>query len=202
MSSEQAAARNRLVIPGVALIILAFVFIAFWLLTRDGGGNDTPKASPSTASTTPASTKTVTDRLEPSGTAPAAIAVKDVTVARSAAGFGLAADIPAIDLDKFATVTLVIGQNDGAILWNLTTIRDPRGVFINPELRRVEGDDEQQFACPGASVRIKATRLAITMPLRCLDNPEKPVKARLELTDQDGGKERTSVSKTLSAPAG
>ena len=121
-------------------------------------------------------------------------------MARSATGFGLAADVPDIDLKKFGSVTLTVGQDDGDILWSLSTARDPRGAFINPELSRTKDGEQERFACPGASVRIKATRLTITMPLRCLDDPEKPVRARLELKDRDGAKERTSTSKTLSAP--
>jgi hypothetical protein len=198
MSTQQAPARNRLLVPGLALMVVAVGLIAVWLLTR--GDDDTPKTTPTPTSTTAASAKPVLDTLKPSGDAPAAIAVENVTIARSATGFGLAADIPDIDLDEFDSVTLVIGQDDGAILWNLTTTRDPRGVFINPELHRREGEDHEQFACPGASVRIKETRLTITMPLGCIDDPDKPVKARLELTDQDGGTERTSVSKTLAKP--
>jgi hypothetical protein len=199
MSSEHAPQRNRFVVPIAVVAILVAVIIALWA-TR--GGNDAPPATKPTtvAATTSSTAKTVTDSLKGSGTAPPAIAVKAVTVARSATGFGLAADIPKLDLAKFDSVTLTVGQDDGAILWNLTTIRDPRGVFINPELRRVKDGAEQQFACPGASVRIKATRLTITMPMRCLDNPEKPVKARLELKARDGGAEKTSVSKTLPLP--
>ncbi|MCW2830928.1 MAG: hypothetical protein JWP31_1620, partial [Aeromicrobium sp.] len=118
----------------------------------------------------------------------------------SGSGFGLAAELPDIDPDEFDAVTLVLGQDGGDVIWKLRTFRDSRGAFITPEFFREREGDDEQFACAGSSIRIKATRLSVTVPLVCLDDPDKPLQARLEITDQDGGKERTSTSKVLSAP--
>jgi len=181
----------------VAAIIV--VAIVGYLVLR-GNGDEAPAAPKATATTTAPPAKAATDALEGSGSAPDAIAVKNVTVARSATGFGLAADLPKIDLQKFDSVTLALGQDDGKVLWKLKTFRDSRGSFVTPELFLAKDGPDEQFACTGSAMRINATRLTMTVPLSCLDNPEKPLRARLEITDRDGGEEKTSTSKVLDAP--
>jgi hypothetical protein len=111
----------------------------------------------------------------------------------------LGAELPDIDIKKIDTVNLMLGQDNGDVLWRLTTFQDSRGGFVYPELYLVKDGADEQFAC-NAVMRIKAAQLTMTVPLRCLDNVEKPLRARLEITDRDGGEEKTSTSKELSVP--
>ncbi|MEJ7635188.1 hypothetical protein [Aeromicrobium sp.] len=195
MSSEPTTGRNRLVVPIAAATVIGVIVVGY-LITR--GGDETP-AAPKPAQTTATSTTPQAD-LSGSGDAPAAIAVKEATVARSATAVGLAADLPDIDLKKFDSVTLVLGQDSGEVLWKLRTFRDSRGAFVTPEFFLVKDGLDEQFACAGSSMRIKAPRLTMSLPLACLDDPEKPLQARLEIEDRDGGEEKTSTSKTLAPP--
>ena len=196
MSTGTTSGRNRLVVPAAAGAILLVVIIVLLLLR---GGDETP-AAPKATKTTAAPVKAPQDKLTGSGDAPDAISVKTATVARGATVFALGAELPDIDIKKFDTVNLVLGQDDGDVLWRLTSFRDSRGAFITPQLYRQKAGPDEQFACNGALMRIKATQLTATVPLACLDDPEKPLRARLEITDSDGGEEKTSTSKTLSAP--
>jgi hypothetical protein len=196
MSTGTISGRNRLVVPVAAAVILV-VIVAAILLTR--GGDDAPAAPKATKSTAAAASTSQGD-IRGSGDAPDAIAVSKATAARSAAVFGLAADIPKIDLQKFDSVTVVLGQDDGDVLWRLTTFRDARGAFITPELYLDKKGPDERFACASAAMRIKDTRLTVSIPLVCLDDPEKPLRARLEIKDRDGGEEKTTVSKKLIAP--
>ena len=198
MSTGRTTERNGIVVPGVMAAIIIVVIVGYLVLR--GNGDEAPAAPKATATATAAPAETATDTLAGSGDAPDAIAVQKVTVARSGTGFGLAADLPKIDLQKFDSVTLVLGQDDGKVLWNLKTFRDSRGSFITPELFLSKEGPDEQFACTGSAMRINATRLTMTVPLACLDNPEKPLRARLEITDRDGGEEKTSTSKALKAP--
>ncbi|MGA8986708.1 hypothetical protein [Aeromicrobium sp.] len=197
MSTGTAPDRNRLVVPVAVTSILVILIVGYLILK---GGDDSPAAPKATASSLASGKTPATQKLTGSGDAPDAIAVTAATVARSSTGFGLAADLPTIDTGEFDTVTLVMGQDDGAVLWELRTVRDSRGNFITPELYRVQDGPDEQFACARASMRIAGTRLNVTVPLACLENPEKPLKARLEITDRNGGEEKTSNSKVLVAP--
>lgn len=197
MSTEPAQQRNPLLVPLVALGILAVVVIGF-LLSRSGG--DDPAQAGKTPTKSAAATPTAaTDKLTGTADAPKGIRVKAATVARSSTGFGLAADLPDIDLKVVDTVTLVLDE-DGDVRWNLRTFRDSRGAFITPELFRVEDGPDEQFACNGGKIRIASTRMTVTLPLACLGEPDKPLRARLEITDRDGDTEKTSTSKVLAAP--
>jgi hypothetical protein len=197
MSTGTTSGRNRLVVP-VAAAVIFVVIVAAILLTR--GGDDAPAAPKATKSTAAAASTPSQGDITGSGDAPDAIAVSKATAARSAAVFGLAADIPKIDLEKFDSVTVVLGQDDGDVLWRLTTFRDARGAFITPELYLVKEGPNERFACASAAMRIKDTRLTVSVPLVCLDDPEKPLQARLEIKDRDGGEEKTTTSKKLIAP--
>jgi hypothetical protein len=197
MSTGTTSGRNRLVVP-VAAAVIFVVIVAAILLTR--GGDDAPAAPKATKSTAAAASTPSQGDITGSGDAPDAIAVSKATAARSAAVFGLAADIPKIDLEKFDSVTVVLGQDDGDVLWRLTTFRDARGAFITPELYLDKRGRDERFACASAAMRIKDTRLTVSIPLVCLDDPEKPLRARLEIKDRDGGEEKTTVSKKLIAP--
>lgn len=198
MSTGTTPDRNRLVVPIAVASILVVLIVGYLILKGDDKTAPAPKAT--AAASTPAATPS-TQKLEGSGDAPDGIAVKAATVARSSTGFGLAADLPKIDIGTFDTVSLVLGQDEGDVLWELRTVRDSRGNFITPELYRVQDGPDEQFACARASMRITGTRLNVTVPLACLENPDKPLKARLEITNRDGGKEKTSTSRTLAAPA-
>ena len=196
MSSQSSSGRHRLVVPVTAAAILVVIAVGFFA-TR--GGDEAPAKPAATASKTPAAVA-ATAKLKGSGDAPEAIAVKDATVARSATALGLAAELPGIDLDLFDTITVVMGQDGGDVRWRLESFRDPRGAFVTPQLYLVGEGPDEQYACNGAAIRIKGTRLTSTLPLACLDEPGKPLQVRLELEDRDGGSERTSTSKTLTAP--
>ncbi|MEV7397096.1 hypothetical protein [Aeromicrobium sp. NPDC092404] len=195
MSTGTTSGRNRLVVPAAAGAILLVIIIGV-LLAR--GGDETPAAPKATKSTTAAPTAPQ-DKLKGSGDAPEAISVKTATVARGSSVFALGAELPDIDIKKIDTVNLVMGQDDGDVLWRLTTFQDARGGFVYPELYLVKDGDDEQFAC-NAVMRIKGVQLTMTVPLKCLDDSEKPLRARLEITDRDGGEEKTSTSKELSAP--
>lgn len=196
MSTGTAPGRNRLMVPAVAGVILLVIIIGFLLARGDGDAPTEPKATASTKAPAPAAQ----DKLKGSGDAPEAITVKTATVARGANVFALGADMPDIDIKEFDTVDLLLGQDEGDVLWRLTTFRDSRGAFITPQLYREQDGPDEQFACAGAAMRIQSTRLTVTVPLACLDDAEKPLKARLQITDQDGGKETTTTSKTLKMP--
>ena len=113
--------------------------------------------------------------------------------------FAVGAELPDIDIKEIDTVDLMLGQDGGDVLWRVTTSQDSRGGFIIPQLYLVKDGPDEQFACT-AGMRIRGAQLTMNVPLKCLDNPEKPLRARLEITDRDGGEEKTSTSKTLSAP--
>jgi hypothetical protein len=198
MSTGTTSGRNRLVVPAAAASILVIIIVGI-LLARSGD-DETPVAPKATKTTTEPAATPSRDTLTGSGDAPDAIAVKDATVGRSATIFGLAADLPDLDIEKFDTIDLVLGQDNGDVLWRLTTFRDSRGAFITPQLYLQKDGPDEQFACNGATVRVKATQLTASVPLACLDKSEKPLRARLEITDRDGGEEKTSTSKTLRAP--
>lgn len=195
MSTGTTSGRNRLVVPAAAGAILLVVMIVL-LLFR--GGDDTP-AAPEPTKTAAAQAKAPQDKLTGSGNAPDAIAVKTATVARGATVFALGAEIPDVDVKKIDTVELLLGQDGGDVLWRVTTFQDSRGGFVIPQLYLVKAGRDEQFAC-SAGMRIRGAQLTMNVPLKCLDNPEKPLRARLEITDRDGGEEKTSTSKTLSAP--
>jgi hypothetical protein len=196
MSTGTTSGRNRLVVPAAAGAILLVIIIGV-LLAR--GGDDSPAEPKATKTTTAAAAKAPQDKLTGSGDAPDAITIKTATVARGATVFAVGAELPDIDIKKIDTVSLMLGQDNGDVLWRLTTSQDARGAFVIPELYLVKDGKDEQFAC-SAGMRIKGAQLSMTLPLKCLDNPEKPVQARLEITDRDGGEEKTSVSKALSAP--
>jgi hypothetical protein len=186
------------VVPVVAGAIVLVVIIVALLLAR--GGDDAPAApQPTKTTAAPAPTKAPQDQLTGSGDAPDAIAVKTATVARGANLFALGAELPDIDIKKIDTVNLVLGQDNGDVLWRLTTFQDSRGAFVLPEFFLVKDGKDEQLAC-SAGMRITGVQLRIDVPLKCLDNPDKPLRARLEITDRDGGEEKTSTSKALSPP--
>lgn len=195
MSTGTTSGRNRLVVPAAAGAILLVVIIGI-LLVR--GGDEAP-AEPKATKATTAAIKAPQDKLTGSGDAPDAIAVRTATVARGATVFELGAELPDIDIKKVDSVNLMLGQDGGKILWRVTTFQDARGGFIIPQLYLVKDGDDEQFAC-SAGMRIRGSQLRMSVPLSCLDNPEKSLRARLEITDRDGGKEKTSTSRTLSAP--
>lgn len=197
MSTGTTSGRNRLLVPAVAGAIVLLVIIGFLVLR--GGGDETPAAPKATKTTkaTPAP-KAPQAKITGSGVAPQAIAVKTATVARGSSVFAIGAELPDIDIKKIDTVTLVLAQ-DNSTLWRLKTLQDARGGFVIPQLYLVKPSGEEQFAC-SAGMRIKGAQLTMTLPLKCLDNPQKPLRARLEITDRDGGQEKTSNSKTLKAP--
>lgn len=195
MSTGTTSGRNRLVVPAAAGAIV-LVIIVVLILAR--GGDDAP-AAPKATKTTAAPAKAPQDALTGSGDAPAAITVKTATIARGATLIAIGAELPDIDLKEIDTVNLILGQDDGDVLWRLTTFQDARGAFVIPQLFLVKDGKDEQFAC-SAGMRIKGPQLRMNIPLKCLDNPEKPLRARLEITDRDGGEEKTSTSKTLSAP--
>lgn len=197
MSTGTTSGRNRLVVPAAAGAIVLLVIIAVLLVTRDGG--DGTPAEPKATATTAATVKAPQDKLTGSGSAPEAITVKTATVARGSTVFALGAELPDIDIKKIDTVSLMLGQDNGDVLWRLTTFQDSRGGFVIPQLYLVKDGEDEQFACT-AGMRIKGAQLTMNVPLKCLDNPEKPLRARLEITDRDGGEEKTSASKPLSAP--
>ena len=60
-----------------------------------------------------------------------------------------AADLPKIDLQKFDSVTLALGQDDGKVLWKLKTFRDSRGSFVTPELFLAKDGTAPGFDKPG-----------------------------------------------------
>ena len=196
MSTGTTSGRNRLLVPAVAGAIVLLIIIGF-LVVR--GGDEEPAAAKTTKpAATTAAPKAPQAKVAGSGVAPEAIAVKTATVARGASVFAIGAELPKIDIKKIDTVTLVLAQDNGA-LWRLRTLQDARGGFVIPQLYLVKGVTEEQFACT-AGMRIKGPQLTMTIPLKCLDNPQKPLRARLEITDRDGGQEKTSNSKTLKAP--
>lgn len=195
MSTGTTSGRNRLVVPVAAGAILLVIIIGV-LLAR--GGDDTPAAPKASTSPTAAPTAPQ-DKLKGSGDAPAEITVKTATVARGSSVLALGAELPDIDIKKIDTVNFMMGQDNGDVLWRLTTFQDSRGGFVYPELYLVKDGEDEQFAC-SAVMRIKGVQLTMTVPLRCLDDAEKPLRARLEITDRDGGEEKTSTSKELSAP--
>ena len=195
MSTGTTSGRNRLVVPAVAGAILLVIIIGI-LLAR--GGDDAPAAPKATKATT-AAAKAPQDKLSGSGDAPEAITIKTATVGRGATVFAVGAELPDIDIKEIDTVDLMLGQDGGDVLWRVTTSQDSRGGFIIPQLYLVKDGPDEQFACT-AGMRIRGAQLTMNVPLKCLDNPEKPLRARLEITDRDGGEEKTSTSKTLSAP--
>jgi hypothetical protein len=196
MSTGTTSGRNRLLVPAVAGAIVLLIIIGF-LVVR--GGDEAPAAPKATKpAATTAAPKAPQAKVAGSGVAPQAIAVKTATVARGASVFAVGAELPDIDIKKIDTVTLVLAQDNGA-LWRLRTLQDSRGGFVIPQLYLVKAGVEEQFAC-SAGMRIKGAQLTMTIPLKCLDNPQKPLRARLEITDRDGGQEKTSNSKTLKAP--
>lgn len=195
MSTGTTSGRNRLVVPAAAGAILLVVIIVLLLLR---GGDETPE-EPKATTTTAAPAKAPQDKLTGSGDAPEAISVKTATVARGATVFAVGAELPDIDIKKIDTVSLMLGQDDGEVLWRVTTSQDARGGFIIPQFYRVKDGPDEQFACT-AGMRIRGAQLTMNLPLKCLDDPEKPLRARLEITDSDGGEEKTSTSKALSAP--
>ena len=198
MSTGTTSGRNRLVVPAAAAGIVLVVIIGV-LLVR-GGGDDSPAAEPkATKTTTAAGSKAPQDKLTGSGDAPDEIAVKTATVARGTNVFAVGADIPDIDLKKIDSVSLILGQDDGKVLWRVTTFQDARGAFVFPQLYLVKDGKDEQYACTSV-MRIRGPQLNMTVPLSCLDNREKPLRARLEITDRDGGEEKTSTSKVLDAP--
>lgn len=196
MSTGTTSGRNRLVVPAAAGAIVLIVVVVLLLIT--GGGDDTP-AAPKATKTTAVPAKAPQDKLTGSGSAPEAIAVKTATVARGTSLIAIGAELPDIDIKKIDTVNLMLGQDNGDVLWRLTTFQDSRGAFVIPQLFLVKDGKDDQFACR-AGMRIKGAQLRMDIPLSCLDNPQKPLRARLEITDRDGGEEKTSTSKTLSAP--
>lgn len=196
MSTGATSGRNRLLVPAVAGAIVLLIIIGF-LVARGGDDESAAPKAPKPTKTT-AAPKAPQAKLSGSGVAPQAIAVKTATVARGASVFAVGAEIPDIDIKKIDTVTLVLGQDNGAV-WRLKTLQDPRGGFVIPQLYLVKGATEEQFACT-AGMRIKGAQLTMTIPLKCLDNPQKPLRARLEITDRAGGEEKTSTSKTLKSP--
>ena len=197
MSTGTTSGRNRLVVPAAAGAIVLIVVVV--LIVIAGGGDDTPAAPKATKTTTASATKAPRDKLTGSGDAPDAIAVKTATVARGSNLVAIGAELPDIDLKKIDTVNLMLGQDNGDVLWRLTTFQDARGAFVIPQLFLVKDGKDEQFACR-AGMRIKGPQLTMEFPLSCLDNPGKPLRARLEITDRDGGEEKTSTSKALSAP--
>ncbi len=196
MSTGTTSGRNRLVVPAAAGAILLVIIIGIFLVSN---GNDDTPAAPKATKTTAAPKKAPQDKLKGSGDAPKAITIKTATVARGATVFAVGAELPDIDLKKIDTVNLMLGQDNGEELWRVTTFQDSRGGFVFPQFYRVKDGKDEQFACT-AGMRIKGVQLTMNVPLRCLDDPEKPLRARLEITDRDGGEEKTSTSKALSAP--
>jgi len=196
MSTGTTSGRNRLVVPAAAGAIVLVIIVVLLLVTR--GGDEAP-AAPKATKTTAAAVKAPQDKLTGSGDAPKAIAVKTATVARGGSLISVGAELPDIDLKKIDTVNLMLGQDNGDVLWRLTTFQDTRGAFVFPQLFLVKDGKDEQFAC-SAGIRIRGAQLRMDIPLKCLDDPEKPLRARLEITDRDGGKEQTSTSKTLRAP--
>ncbi|KQV73745.1 hypothetical protein ASC61_01235 [Aeromicrobium sp. Root344] len=197
MSTGNLSGRNRLVVPAAAAGIVIVIILGV-LLVR-GGGDDTPTEPKATKTTPAAGTKAPQDKLKGSGDAPDEIAVKTATVARGATVFAIGAEIPDIDLKKIDSVSLVLGQDNGKVLWRVTTFQDARGAFVFPQLYLAKDGKDEQYACASV-MRIRGPQLSMTVPLKCLDNPEKPLRARLEITDRDGGEEKTSTSKVLDAP--
>lgn len=197
MSTGTTSGRNRLVVPAAAGAIVLIVVVVLLLLA--GGGDDTPAAPKATKTTATPAAKAPRDKLTGSGDAPAAIAVKTATVARGNSLIAIGAELPDIDIKKIDTINLMLGQDNGDVLWRVTTFQDPRGAFVIPQLFLIKDGKDEQFACR-AGMRIKGAQLTMEFPLNCLDNPSKPLRARLEITDRDGGEEKTSTSKALSAP--
>jgi len=183
-------------VPPAAGAIVLIVIIGV-LLAR-GGDDETPTA-PKATKTTVVPSKAPQDKLKGSGGAPEAITIKTATVARGATVIAIGAELPDIDIKKIDTVNLMLGQDDGKELWRVTSFQDSRGGFVIPQFYRVKSGKDEQFAC-SAGLRIKGPQLTMNVPLKCLDDPEKPLRARLEITDRDGGEEKTSTSKALSAP--
>lgn len=196
MSTGTTSGRNRLLVPAVAGAIVLLIIVGVLLVRGDDKEPVAPKAPKATKTT--AAPKAPQAKVAGSGVAPEAIAVKTATVARGATVFAVGAELPDIDIKKIDTVTLVLGQDNGAV-WRLRTLQDARGGFVIPQLYLVKGATEEQFACT-AVMRIKGAQLTMTIPLKCLDNPQKPLRARLEITDRDGGQEKTAISKMLKAP--
>lgn len=198
MSTGTTSGRNRLVVPAAAGAIVLVVIVLGILIARGGGDDNTP-TEPKASQSTAAAVKAPKDKLTGSGDAPKAITVKTATVARGSTVIAIGAELPDVDIKQIDTVNLMLGQDNGDVLWRLTTFQDARGGFVIPELYLVKDGPDEQFACT-SGMRIKGAQLTMNVPLKCLDNPEKPLRARLEITDRDGGEEKTSTSKTLSAP--
>lgn len=197
MSTGTTSGRNRLLVPAVAGAIVLLIIIGF--LVMRGGDEEPPAPKATKPAATTAPPKAPQAKVAGSGIAPQAIAVKTATVARGASVFAVGAELPDIDIKKIDTVNLMLGQDNGDVLWRLTTFQDSRGAFVIPQLFLVKDGKDEQFACR-AGMRIKGAQLTMEFPLNCLDNPQKPLRLRLEITDRDGGEEKTSTSKVLSAP--
>ena len=197
MSTETTSGRNRLLVPAVAVAIVLLIIIGF-LVVRGGDEEPVaPKATPKAAKTT-AAPKAPQAKVAGSGVAPEAITVKTATVARGASVFAVGAELPDIDIKKIDTVTLVLAQDNGAVVAPQDTPGRP-GRLRDPAALPRQG-------CDRGAVRLHCRHAHQGSPADDDDPAEVPrqpaeaLRARLEITDRNGGQEKTANSKMLKAP--